>query len=67
MVKRSDEKPRRPSANGGRKLKTLYGKMRRDFTAADLQKYTKIEKGVPAAQVLAEMEEIHRKHARKRA
>jgi hypothetical protein len=50
-----------------RDLKALYAKMRRKFTAADLQKYTEIEEGIPARQVLAEMEEIHRKATQKRA
>jgi hypothetical protein len=34
--------------------------MRRQFTAADVQKYTEIETGIPLEEVIAEMEEIHR-------
>jgi hypothetical protein len=41
-------------------LRAIYERVRREFSAADLQKYTEIEEGVPAEQVLAEMEEIHR-------
>lgn len=47
-------------------LKTIYEKARRSFTAADLQRFTEIEKGIPAEQVLAEMEAIHREVTRKR-
>ena len=41
-------------------LKQIYAIRKKEFTAADLQKYTEIEPMVPAEQVLAEMEEIHR-------
>jgi aspartyl-tRNA synthetase len=50
-----------------RELKALYAKMRRKFTAADLQKYTVIEKGIPARVVLKQMEAIHRRFKRKQA
>lgn len=40
-------------------LRAIYDKVRRDFTAADLQKYTVIEKTVPARKVLAEMKAAH--------
>ena len=66
MAKRKNENSKRSSAKPDRGVKALYAKMRREFSAADLQKYTEIEQGVPAAQVLAEMERIHRKSARKR-
>jgi hypothetical protein len=32
----------------GDSLKTIYAKARKAFTAADLQKYTVIEEGIPA-------------------
>lgn len=51
-------------------LQTLYAKMRRKFTAADLQKYTEIEPGIPLEDAIAEMEKIHRqvsKSKRKKA
>ena len=67
MAKRKYDSTRRSSVNSDRGLKALYAKMRREFSAADLQKYTEIEEGVPAAQVLADLERIHRKYARKRA
>ena len=36
-------------------LKQLYAKLRKEFTAADVVKYTEIEKGIPLEQVIAEM------------
>jgi hypothetical protein len=47
-------------------LEEIYAKARQEFTAADLQKYTEIEAGIPAEQVLAEMEAIHREETQKR-
>jgi hypothetical protein len=49
----------------GDNLKTIYAKARRAFTAADLQKYTEIEEGIPAEQVLAKMEALDREITRK--
>jgi len=46
--------------------KTIYAKALRAFTAADLQKYTEIEPGIPAEQVLAELEAMDREEAEKR-
>jgi hypothetical protein len=46
--------------------KTIYAKALRAFTAADLQKFTEIEPGIPAEQVLAELEAIDREAAEKR-
>jgi hypothetical protein len=50
----------------GESLKSIYAKARRAFTAADLQKFTEIEEGIPAEQVLAEMQAIHREVTSKR-
>lgn len=47
-------------------LPTIYAKLRKAFTAADLQKYTEIEPGIPADQVLADLEAIHREETEKR-
>jgi hypothetical protein len=41
-------------------LKEAYALARAAFTAADLQKYTEVDDGVPMEEVLAELEEIHR-------
>jgi hypothetical protein len=50
----------------GDSLKTIYAKARRAFTAADLQKYTELEEGIPAEQVLEELEAVDREEIRKR-
>jgi hypothetical protein len=47
-------------------LPTIYAKLRKAFTAADLQKFTEIEEGIPAEQVLADLETIHREEMEKR-
>jgi len=44
----------------------IYAIIRREFTAADLQKFTEIEPMVPADQLLAELEAIHREETRKK-
>jgi hypothetical protein len=44
----------------------IYAAMRQQFSAADLQKYTEIEPMVPADQVLADLEAIHREETRKK-
>ena len=49
----------------GESLKSIYARLRKAFTAADLQKYTEIEEGVPAEQILAEMEALDREMSQK--
>jgi hypothetical protein len=44
----------------------IYAILRKQFTAADLQKYTVNEPMVPAEQVLAELEALDRKESAKR-
>jgi hypothetical protein len=46
--------------------KQIYAIARKEFTAADLQRYTEIEPTVPADQVLAELEAIHEEETRKK-
>ncbi len=46
--------------------KEIYAAARRAFTAADLQKFTEIEEGIPAEQVVAELEAIYQEETRKR-
>jgi len=48
----------------GDSLKTIYAKFQRAFSAADLQKYTEIEEGIPARQLLRELEALDRKSLR---
>ncbi len=66
MPKRKGEKSKKFQNYSKAELKVIYAQARREFTAADLQKYTVIEKGVPAEKVLAEMEEIQRRYSRKK-
>lgn len=47
-------------------LRALYARMRKKFSAADLQKYTEIEEGIPAAVVIKEMETIYQEFHRKK-
>ncbi len=61
MATRKTSKARRPGSNSVRNLKAVYSRVRREFTAADLQRYTTTEKGIPADKVLADLEQIHRK------
>jgi hypothetical protein len=44
----------------------IYAKLRREFTAADLQKFTEIEPTVSAEQLLSELKAIHRAETNKR-
>jgi len=44
----------------------IYAILKKEFTAADLQKFTVIEPMVPGYQVLAELEAIHENESRKR-
>jgi hypothetical protein len=60
MAKRKNEKSHLHPPQEDEEREVLYAKMRQQFTAADLQKYTEIEPGVPLENVIAEMEQIHR-------
>ncbi len=51
----------------GDSLKAIYAKARRAFTAADLQRYTEVEKGIPARDVLAELEAMDKQVKQKSA
>jgi len=66
MAGRKDGAIPRLRIKKGDDLKTIYAEARRAFTAADLQKYTEIEAGIPAEQVLTELEAIQREETRKR-
>ena len=67
MAKRKADKSRRPRRKEDQQLQAIYAKSRREFTAADLQKYTVIEKGIPFEKVFAQLEEIQRNQKRKKA
>jgi len=51
----------------GEELKAAYAKARKEFTAADLQKYTVDEPMVPFEDVIKELEEFVKRQKRKRA
>jgi hypothetical protein len=65
-TRKSDGIPRLRIKKGD-SLKTIYAKARKAFTADDLAKYAQDEEMVPAEQIIAEMEAIQRKEARKRS
>ena len=50
----------------GDDLKTMYAKARKAFTAADLQKYTEIEEGIPFDRIIAEVDFVQREWERKK-
>jgi hypothetical protein len=50
----------------GESLKSIYAKVRRSFTAADLAKYADLDEPmVPMEQVIAELEAIQREDSQK--
>jgi hypothetical protein len=67
MAKRKPNKPRRKLSKEEQRLKAIYAKSRRDFSAADLQKFTVIEKGIPMEKVIKEMEKIQKNYRPKKA
>jgi hypothetical protein len=67
MAKRKPDKSRRrPLNKEERRLQAIYAKSRREFSAADLQKFTVIEKGIPMERVIKEMEKIQRTYKPKK-
>jgi hypothetical protein len=50
----------------GDSLKTIYAKARKAFTAADLQRYTEIEEGIPFDQIIAEIDHAQREWEKKK-
>jgi hypothetical protein len=46
-------------------LRQIYARVKREFSAADLQKYTVDEPMIPAEQVLAELEQIQARYERR--
>ena len=65
MRKKKDDIPRLYVRKGAT-LKEIYAAYRKQFSAADLQKYTVDEPMVPMKEVLAQMEAIHRAETQKR-
>jgi len=64
-TRRKDQVPTFP-VKKGESLKSIYARIRREFTAADLAKYAEIEEGIPLEQVIAELEAIQAEPAKKR-
>ncbi len=64
MAKKKDDIPRLYVRKGAT-LKEIYAQIRREFSAADLQKYTVDEPMVPMKKVLAQMEAIEKEGTRK--
>ncbi len=60
MATRKTVRVRRAANRSGQNLKAIYARVKREFSAADLQRYTETEQGIPAEKVLADMERIHR-------
>jgi hypothetical protein len=65
MVRRKSKSIPRLSIPADATLKEIYAQARAEFSAGDLQKYTEVEPMVPMAQVLRDMEKIHREESRK--
>jgi len=68
MATRKGDRRRGPKSNEEQKLQAIYAESRRKFSAADLQKFAVVDKGVPLKKVIAEMEQIqendrHSKHS----
>ena len=66
MAKRKEDGIRILRVKDTDDLPTIYAKLRKAFTAADLQKFTEIDEGIPAEQILAELEAIDREETKKR-
>jgi hypothetical protein len=47
-------------------LREIHAQARREFTAADLQKFTEMDAGIPMEQMLKELEDIHRQETKKK-
>lgn len=44
----------------------IYAAVKRNFSAADLQKFTEIGPGIPAEKLMAQLEAIHKTESKKR-
>jgi hypothetical protein len=67
MAKRKDDKFRQSKGKIDKKLHSIYAKSRAEFSAADLQKFAVIEKGIPLEKVIEEMEKIQKSYKPKKA
>lgn len=58
MPKRTTSKKPVAKRRPRQTLRSVYAESRRHFSADDLQKFTVVEKGIPLAKVIGEMEKI---------
>lgn len=65
MATRKDRPFRILRIKKGDDLKTIYAKLKRSFTAADLQRYTEDEEMFPIEPLLKELKAIHRDELQK--
>jgi hypothetical protein len=65
MAKRDNGAFRRLRIKESDDLKAIYARVKKSFTAADLQRYTEVGQGIPAEQLVAELESIHKQELRK--
>jgi hypothetical protein len=66
MAKRKENKSKRSQSEEDKRLQAIYAQSRKEFSAADLQKFTELEECVPFEKVIAELEKLHRKTKGKR-
>jgi hypothetical protein len=66
MAKRKVNQSRRPKTKEEKRLQAIYAQSQQEFSAADLQKFTEIEEGIPIEEVLAEMEKIQKTYKAKK-
>jgi hypothetical protein len=67
MVRRNDAAIRTLRIKKGDDLKTIYAKVRKSFTAADLARYADIDEPMyPTEKLLTELEAIDREESQKR-
>jgi len=60
MAKGEHDNPKLSRPRKDKKLQAIYDRVRREFSAADLQKYTEIDPMVPIEKVLADLEKLDR-------
>lgn len=66
MPKRKNEESPRRASKEQERLRAIYAKSRQEFSAADLQKFTVEEKGIPLERVIGAMEKIQKAGKRKK-
>jgi hypothetical protein len=57
---------RRLKVRRGESMNSIYKRIKKTFTAADLQRFTEIDEGIPAEKVLSRLEKLAKKPAREK-